>query len=96
MCIPISALFYLKGCKIHSLSLAFSPITTQVKIFPSPDMEISAPTCQSGSVSRLQEKERLYFLTKALEFTTFIFLRAAGDWVNGDITESPPTKATPL
>lgn len=96
MCIPISALSYLKGCKVHSLSLAFFPIMTQVKIFPSPDMEISAPTCQSGSVSGLQEKERLYFLTKALEFTMFLLLREAADWVNGDITESPPTKAAPL
>lgn len=44
---------------------------------------------------RKKEKERA-FLTKSLEFTTFILLRAVGDWVNGDITESPPSKAAPL
>lgn len=66
MCIPISALSYLK--------------------------EKSEPFL---GYKRKKEKERA-FLTKALEFTTFILLRAVGDWVNGDITESPPSKAAPL
>lgn len=41
-----------------SLSLALFPITTQVKIFPSPDMEISAPTCQSGCFWATRERKR--------------------------------------